>query len=249
MILSEKGNATPAEFEKYDAMNWSVALEDSGAGDWRDHWVLDGERADIRNTPQGMVFAAGPTAQDHACHAVLWTKQSFKGPMKVEFDFTRLDTVNRYVNILYFHAKGWGEGVPDDIHTWADQREVPYMRTYFSKMDLLHLSFAAFGDENDDDDNYLRVRRYPIHEGRSFRQTEVGPTIEESGFFKPGVLHRMCFFKTDSELALRLHCGEEALCHIWDITKVEPTCEGPLGIRHMFSKCSRYKDLRIYTLP
>ena len=243
----ETGNSDAEQFTAFENLDLPLALEDDGTGDWRDHWVLDGERAVIRNTPRGMVFSAGPVAQDHASHAVLWTRKSFSGAMKVEFDFTRLDTINRYVNILYFHAQGIGGEYGQDIHAWADRREIPYMKTYFEKMNLLHISYAAFGNPNDDDVNYLRVRRYPVTAERSFNEIEVEPTVDDTGCFQPGVLHRMCFVKTADKLALRIRSEAGALHHIWDTASVAPPQSGPLGIRHMFAKCSRYYNLRIYS--
>jgi len=241
------GNSNAEEFAAFEKLDLPLALEDDGTGDWRDNWGLDGERAVIRNTPRGMVFSAGPVARDNASHAVLWTKKSFSGDMKVEFDFTRLDTINRYVNILYFHAQGIGGEYGQDIHTWADRREIPYMKTYFEKMNLLHISYAAFGNANDEEENYLRVRRYPVTPERSFHEIEVEPTIEDTGGFQPGVLHRMCFVKTADKLGLRIETETGGLHHIWDTASVAPPQFGPLGIRHMWTKCSRYHNLRIYS--
>ena len=243
----DAGNSDAEQFAAFENLDLPLALGDDGTGDWRDHWALDGERAVVRNTPRGMVFSAGPVAGDHASHAVLWTKKSFSGAMKVEFDFTRLDTINRYVNILYFHAQGIGGEYGPDIHTWADRREIPYMKTYFEEMNLLHISYAAFGNANDDEENYLRVRRYPVTAERTFNEIEVEPTIDDTGCFQPGVLHRMCFVKTADKLALRIRTEAGALHHIWDTASVAPPQSGPLGIRHMCTKCSRYYGLRVYS--
>ncbi len=241
------GNASAEAFAAFENMDLPLAMDDPGTGDWRAEWVVDGERADLRNTPRGMVFAAGPIPQDHACHAVLWTRKRFTGNLKIEFEFTRLDTVNRYVNILYLHAQGVGGQWAPDIHTWSDQRAIPYMKTYFENMQLLHLSYAAFGNDNDEDDNYLRVRRYPVTPERGFRDIEVDPTIVKTGCFQPGVPHHMCVVKTADKLALRIRTDAGALHHIWDTTAVAPPQSGPVGIRHMWTKCSRYRMIRIYS--
>ncbi len=50
---------------------WKDEFHDSCSGDWHDKWFLDGLRATINNTPDGMVFSAGPVAGDFSCHAVL----------------------------------------------------------------------------------------------------------------------------------------------------------------------------------
>jgi len=39
-----------------------------------------------------MILSAGPTAGSDSCHAVLWTKRSFSGDVKIEFEYTRADT-------------------------------------------------------------------------------------------------------------------------------------------------------------
>jgi len=133
------------------------------------------------------------------------------------------------------------------ISVWGEKRSVPLMKTYFQNMNLLHISYAAFGNKNDDDDNYLRVRRYPVTEDRTFNEIEVEPTIEKTGLFQAGILHKMCFVKTKDKLALRIKTEEAELYHIWDTSKVAPPDSGPLGIRHMWTKCSLYKDIKIYS--
>jgi len=241
------GNSNAEEFAAFENLDLPLALSDDGTGDWHEHWVLDGERAEVRNTPKGMVFAGGPVTGDQACHAVLWTRKSFCGPMKVEFDFTRLDFIFWGVNILYFHAQGVGGEFDKDIHKWADRREIPFMDTYFRNMKLLHLSFAAFNNEDGNNDDYLRVRRYPVAPGRSMDDIEVPPTIDATGFFQAGMLHNMCAVKTADKLALRIRSEAGSLHHVWDTTKVAPPQSGPLGIRHMWTKCSRYANLKIHS--
>ncbi len=223
-------------------------MNDSGNGCWRDNWTLDGHRARIANTEDGMVFESGPVRGDHACNAVLWTKKSFSGDLKVSFEFTRLDTVNRFVNIIYFHANGIGKGPYEkDIHKWKHLRNIPYMRTYFQYMDMLHVSYAAFDNENDEPEDYIRVRRYPVREDRDFHQMEVDGTVFNTGLFKPGISYKMTWIKTEKDLALEIKGDNKEVHHYWDISTVEPTFNGPIGIRHMHQKCSRYKNFEIFT--
>lgn len=80
---------------------WREQFADDGVHDWKQKWLVDGLRADVRNTPDGMVFAAGPVAYDNGSHSVLWTKADFAGDIRIELDYTRLDTITRFVNILY----------------------------------------------------------------------------------------------------------------------------------------------------
>ena len=125
-----------------------MAFDDDCTGNWTDNWFLDGKYATVENSEDGMSFSAGPEAGNDAHHAVLWTKDSFKGDIKIEYDYIRTDSAVKYVNILYIQATGDGEGeFVEDISKWNNLREIPAMRMYFENMNLLHISFAAF--END----------------------------------------------------------------------------------------------------
>ena len=86
---------------------------------------------------------------------VLWTKQSFKGDLKIEYDYTRLDNETRCVNILYIQATGSGEEpYVKDITEWNELRRVPAMKMYFDHMHAYHISYAAWRGD------YIRGRRY-----------------------------------------------------------------------------------------
>jgi hypothetical protein len=238
---------TQEKFEALIQRDWQLAFHDPGTEDWRDRWFLDGERADIRNTPEGMVFSAGPVANDHASHAVLWTREDFAGDVRIEFDYTRLDTICRYVNILYIQATGTGQGhCSEDIATWSHLRQVPYMSTYFDNMHLLHVSFAAFRNKDDKDEDYVRARRYPTHPERPFDETDLSPDNFLTGLFRPGRTYHCCAVKTDEDLFFQVQ-GEQAgnLFH-WPLTDVEPLRHGRMGIRHMWTRCSRYADFKVW---
>jgi hypothetical protein len=92
-------------------------------------------------------------------------KASFDGDLRIEYEFTRLDTTVRFVNIIYIQATGSGEdGFGHDISEWSDYRRVPSMSHYFRNMHTYHISYAAFGTQNNDpDEDYVRARRYMHH--------------------------------------------------------------------------------------
>lgn len=227
--------------------HWKLELKDSCTNDWNEHWVIDGKEAKISHNSEGMTFAAGPNQND-ASHAVLWTKQRFKGDMRVKFIMTRLDDINRFVNIMYFQANGIGTiGAPKDIHLWREERLTPSMSTYFTKMDLLHISFAAFGNDNDEADDYIRVRRYPVTPERSFDEIEVEPTIFNTNLFESNAENEIEVIKTSKDLAMIVTGKDKELFQHWDISKVSPLEEGPFGFRHMHKKVTRYKNIEIYT--
>ena len=226
------------EFDDLISLNWQTAFEDDGAGDWRDRWFLDGHRATVDNTPDGMVLSAGPIAGDHASHCVLWTNDTFAGDVKIEFDYWRMDTIFKYVNIIYIQAAGMGEApYVDDISAWSDLRAIPYMRTYYNHTKALHVSFAAY-DEPDRD--YVRARRYPTTDQLAFSELALPPDNFETGLFEPGVKHHFTFIKHGDTLMFQASNGELTRLFTWDTSRFDRLNAGRIGLRHMATRCSRY---------
>lgn len=227
---------------------WDAAFRDDGTGDWQDRWFLDGEHATLTNTESGMEFAAGPTHLNHAHHAVLWTKQSFEGDVKIEYEYTKLDDTIWCVTLLYIQATGKCEGpYAKDISDWSELRREPLMPLYFEHMNLYHISYAAWDGFNKDpnDPGYIRARRYragPI-EGTELQPDEYAA----AGFFQTGVPHKITAIKSGSNLYFNvenLTTGESMLCH-WENTNFPPVLEGRIGLRHMFTRSARYRDVKV----
>ena len=227
---------------------WREQFADDGTNDWRGEWFVDGLRADIRNTPEGMVFAAGPVAYDNGSHSVLWTKEDFVGDIRIEFDYTRLDTISRFVNILYIQATGKQEGpLSEDIVDWSALRQVPFMSCYFDNMELLHISYAAFGNEDDKNEEYVRARRYPTRPDREFNETDLPPDYFQTELFRPGITYHFTAIKTDEDLFFEVKNDDVRQLFRWPLGEVEPLIHGRVGIRHMWTRCSRYANIRIAT--
>lgn len=237
-------------YTELQSRSWKVVFRDTGKEDWRRGWMLDGEQASVANDDDGMVFAAGPKEGGDAAHAVLWTKASFSGDVKITFDYTRLDSAVRYVNILYLQAQGTAEGpYAEDIAAWGHLRSVPAMKHYFNNMDLLHISFAAFDNANDDPaDDYIRARRYPTRPGVPFAKTDIKPDNFRTGLFVPGMMYRCTVVKTDEDLFFEVEGRGAALFH-WPLSGVKPITGGRFGIRHMASRMSRYKNITVSVMP
>jgi hypothetical protein len=192
-----------------------------------------------------MEFFAGPTFGKDADHAVLWTRQSFSGDVRIDYDFTRLDNEDRCVNILYIEATGSGEGpYAKDIAEWAHLRQVPAMREYFGHMFTYHVSYAAFGNTDEVTPGYIRARRYMAGD---LDGTELEPDYDPAGFFAQGVPHRMTAIKSGDHIYLRItNDDRDLICH-WHNTRIPPITEGRVGLRHMFTRAARYRDIRIST--
>ena len=98
--------------------DWKIVFADPGAGDWREHWFVEGLKATVEYEESSLLFTSGPAPKEQASHAVLWTKKNFTGDVRIEYDYTRLDlmTDTTAVNILYIQATGLGtEASPTDI--------------------------------------------------------------------------------------------------------------------------------------
>jgi len=238
-------------FETLSTQDWQQVFFDAGTDDWQESWALDGLKATVVNSDEGMQFTAGPVPRENASHAVLWTKQSFSGDLKIEYEYTRTDDANQYVNILYIQATGSEEeGYPTDIDEWADQRTIPAMSTYWGNMHVYHISYAAYGrDPVLDDYDYIRARRYRPDVTPKKNGPILEPdTYERTGLFAPGVPHQITAIKKDKEIFMMIrNPDKEYLCH-WENTDHPAITEGPIGLRHMWTRGARYRNFRVSTL-
>ncbi|RXP46229.1 DUF1961 family protein [Lutibacter sp. HS1-25] len=247
-MLSCDAQQKSAEFKSISkSKDWNLVFNDKCTDDWTKNWTLDGLIATVKNTKEGMHFSAGPEAENDAHHAVLWTKESFAGDIKIEFDFIRTDTAIKYVNLLYIQATGIGEvGFDKDIMKWSKFREVPAMRKYFENMNLLHISYAAFGN-NGDGFYYTRARRYPKMQNKAFNLTEIVPSYDNKGFIKTGQKYHITAIKSGKMLFFKIESADGDELFTWDLSKVAPVNEGRIGLRQMYTRSSIYKNFRVYT--
>ncbi|WP_161625591.1 polysaccharide lyase 6 family protein [Cyclobacterium qasimii] len=234
-------------FVELSDSKWKKVFYDPCTEDWRNQWSLDGQKATITNQRDGMDFIGGPKAFNDAHHAVLWTKQDFKGDLKIEYEYTRLDNELRMVNILYIQATGSGRpGFDKDISAWADKRNVPSMKSYYNNMNALHISYAAFGTDNTvPGKDYIRGRRYMAN---GLNGTELDNEYEHTGFFDPGVPHKITIIKRDRDIYMHIkNKQKEMLCHFIN-SKFPPITEGKIGLRHMYTRGARYKHFKVSLL-
>jgi hypothetical protein len=247
-LLSLGQDAENLIFEKLENdVHWKLEMSDDGTGSWQTNWFLDGEIAKVENTEKGMHLQAGPEFGNDAHHMVLWTKQSFEGDVKIEFDYTRTDNETKAVNILYIQATGKEEGeFTRDIFEWNHLRKIPSMRTYFNNMKTLHISFAAFPN-NEETEDYIRVRRYPILPDKGFRELEVEPTFFDTGLFKTGETYQVTVIKTDERLFFKVIGKDDSKLYSWDTSHLPPLKEGRIGLRHMYTRSAIYSNFKVWS--
>ena len=221
---------------------------DPCTGNWQDKWFLDGEIASVENSEKGLNFSAGPVNRDDAHHAVLWTKESFKGDVKIEYNYTRTDSQLVNVNILYIQASGIGKDVYDtDIVKWSDLRKIPAMSLYYKYMRTYHISYAAFNMENDDPEaDYIRIRKYPVAEEITFDDMEISPSFFKTGLFLPGETYKITVIKTGERLLFHVKGKGTKKLYSWDLGAADPINEGRIGLRHMYTRSANYSDFKVH---
>ncbi|HTG65221.1 MAG TPA: DUF1961 family protein [Flavobacterium sp.] len=251
-ILTKAQNTENKEFEILNqSKKWQLQFQDSGTKDWQSKWFLDGLQSNIKNTKAGMLFNAGTTAGEDAGHAVLWTKESFKGNLKMEFNFTRKDSATKWAIILYLQATGTGIApYVEDISKWNNLREIPAMKTYFNNMKALHISYSSFeNDNNDPKKDYIRVRQYPVAKGQNFNTTtEIPNAFFETGLFKTDENYKITVIKTSEKLFFKVAGKNSSKLFSWDLKNQPPLLEGRIGLRQMATRSALYKDFTIYMI-
>lgn len=225
---------------------WDLVFEDDCTSDWTKRWTLDGLIATVENSKDGMHFRAGPEYKNDAHHAVLWTKESFSGDVKIEYDYTKTDNEVRCVNILYIQATGDEEGVyQKDISKWKNLREIPSMKIYFENMNAFHISYSAFGNKGDGL-HYVRARRYPKPDDKPFNSIVVKPSYDMQGLFETGKTYHITAMKTTEKLSFKMEHEDQVEYFEWDISNIAPIESGRIGLRQMYTRSSIYKNFKIY---
>jgi hypothetical protein len=230
-----------AAFERAAAGRWMEVFSDPCTGDWKGKWHLDGEVGTVTTSPEGMKLSAGPEFRNHAHHVVLWTKDRFEGDVKIEYDVTRLDESKQGIILLYIQATGSGQSpYSKDIFEWNGLRKVPAMSTYFDKMNLYHISFAT----NPGVPGYIRGRRYMPHR-TGLKGTELAPEYTAERLLAKDVKHQVTVIKKDRDIHMRIANAEEARYYHITNTRLPVITEGRIGLRHMWTRASRYANFRV----
>jgi hypothetical protein len=235
-------------FAELKAQPWKQVCSYPGTGDWQKAWFLDGKTATVMNTLDGMDFAAGPEP-DATNHAVLWTKKSFSGDIKIEYNYTRTDTNTSPNNttLIYVQATGIdtmrdGKFWDKDIAVWRDRREEPLMPKYFRYMNLLHISYGANYD-------YIRARKYPISlEKGGFHKMQIEPDYEDVGLFEPNVTYHITIIKAGNEFYFYGRSDAKEGLFPLNYEGFPEVKEGRIGLRHMATRSALYSNFSVYIL-
>lgn len=249
-IPDPKTDAVKAKIAATDNLKWKLNFSDNMKNNWQKNWFLDGEKARLTNSKNGLLFRAGPMPASDADHSVLWTNKSFTGDIKIEFDFVRRDSATRYVNIIYLFAEGSGETeFQKDIALWKDLRKIPAMKMYFNHINAYHISFAAFENSNENPaEDYVRARRYLPETGKGLAGTDLLPDNFRTGMFKPNVKYRVTIIRRNNDILMKVTGGGKSFVCSWDTSNFPHLNAGRIGLRLMGSRVSEFSDFRVYTV-
>lgn len=249
--LMRSQNTDDIAFETLNrSKQWQLKFDDSGSKNWQSKWFLDGLHAEIKNSKDGMSFSGGNVEADDAYNAVLWTKDSFKGDVKIEYNYTKTDTKTAWATILYIQATGIGVApYSEDITQWNNLREIPAMKTYYNYMKTLHISYASYDNKNTDiKKDYIRVRKYPVVAGQNFNTTtEIPNPSFETGLFNPNETYKITIIKTNQKLYFKVVGKDVSKLFTWDLSNMPVIVEGRIGLRHMHTRSAVYKDFSVFT--
>ena len=234
--------------EIFDAPIWNLQFTQKDWKNWKAHWQLDGlQHATVTPQTDSLTLSAGPEA-DNSQSVVLWTRESFAGDIKIEYDYTRLDHSDRYVNFLYLHATGKGEPpYVDDISAWSALRSKPFMNLYYENMNLIHISYAVMRTSEPD---YIRVRCYPVTPGKDFQEdTAVPGTYYNQGMFETGQTYHITTIKRGMALLFRVTGAGLDRVYQWDLSAFPNLTGGRIGLRQMQTRMARYANFKVFTKP
>ena len=239
LIVIHPANAeqkNDSEFQRIQKQTRKEVFTDECVGDWKKLWFLDGVKAKVSNSDEAM------TIDTTNGYAVLWTKQSFEGDLRIEYDFRRVDQYNKGVNIIYIQATGDEQnGCDEDISKWSKKRNLAAMSDYFMNMHTYHISYAAYPKD------YIRGRRYLPIENKRLKGTELTGSFFNTGFFGDQQWMHITIIKQAKHLWMEIrHPKKTKLFHLKNEDK-PPIQKGRVGLRLMPGRLSQFKNFKVST--
>lgn len=249
-MVSGQQNKLNTQFDLLVNAPAQLVFEDNFLEMWSKNWHLDGERAKVIQSEGQLEMYAGDRAYVDADHAVIWTKTNFEGNLKIEYDFTRLDSSKFHcVNIIYIQAQGSGvEPFSKDIFRWNELRRIPGMELYFNNMDTYHISYAVTEIASENKPEYIRARRYMPSLNRGLEGTNLQPEYMNTGLFKIGITYHLTFIKHNTDLYMNVKGDGQDRTFYFDASAFPRINEGRIGLRQMYTRHSRYENFRVYQL-
>ncbi|MCM8531780.1 MAG: DUF1961 family protein [Lentisphaeraceae bacterium] len=236
------------KFAEQNSKNWQMVFLDPMVSNWQEKWFLDGQFAKVSNSGKYLCLNTESTETNERVFGVLWTKKSFKGDIRIEYDFKNVNKHFKGVNIIYIQATGDGQkDHQEDISKWSDKRTKAIMSNYFLNMHSYHISYAAFGNKPDVEyKDYVRGRRYLPEANQSMKNTKMKGEYVDTGLFKDQQWIHVTIIKNAKELWVEFkHPNKTLLCNFKNETN--PSIEkGRIGLRLMPKRVSHFKNFKVF---
>jgi hypothetical protein len=186
----------------------------------------------VKNSNRGMSLVAGNEEFNPAHNAVLWTKHSFKGDLRIDYDYTRLDRIDQWGNALYIQPPNKDGEFPQEV------------------MNLLSINYADWGKEDRGSaDDQIQCSRHQADENGSIIKTKIYPDSFRTGLFDTGKTYHITIIKRGDRLFFNVkdRGGKETLFS-WQSPLIEEISGGRIGLHQMWEKSARYKNFSISVL-
>lgn len=237
-------------FKKELKRPWKLAFEHKNSTPWQENWFLDGENALVTSKSNFFEINTQDRESLSRIYAVLWTKESFQGDIKIEYDFKKEDQHNKGVNIIYIQATGDEEnGNSKDIQAWSKKRKSAAMSDYFLNMHTYHMSYAAYGNKPDIEyKDYIRGRRYLPLANKGLKNTVLEGEYDDTQLFEDREWVHVTIIKTAKEFLVEFkHPRKTQLCRFSNEDK-PGIHAGRIGLRLMPNRVSHFKNFKVSTL-
>lgn len=236
------------EFDALESQQWKEKYSEQAGKKVSSGWYLDGKKGSVTKTGDALVLNAGDEIGSEEDHVVLWTRDSYAGDIRIDYEFTRLDSLERFANLLYIQAQGSGApGYDKEIRRWRKKRQTPRMSTYFDHMNLTHISYATFENKKDvRNPDYIRARRYLPETGNGLKGTAFAQEYLCPLLFETGEPHRITVIKQEGTVWMRIGVNGKNRYFKFDDDRLPDTQAGAIGLRQMYGRHSKYAHFRVF---
>jgi len=225
---------------------------DSGTGKWQDNWFLDSPKSWFSGAPKAKVTndKEGMTIDTAKGGGVLWTKASYDRPIRIEYDFKRLDENDLGANIILIGATGDGEeGFDEDITQWSKKRKDAKLEDYYNNMHAYHMSYAAYDEAvGKAKTDTIRGRRYLPTKGKGLEGTELDDTHTNTGLFDDHQWVHVTITKFGYVMWVEFrHPKQRLICKL-ENRWLAPIKKGRIGLFLSPKRKSQFKNFKISTM-
>ncbi len=81
--------------------------------------------------------------------------------------------------------------------------------------------------------------------------TDVPGDQFNTGLFKPGETYHIQVFRHDNQIEMHIqnneNASEQLICK-WDVSMFPPCDSGRIGLRHMYTRNARYKNIKVWEI-